>query len=304
MIGIDSVHAGSPNELREAKTPASDVGLLPYEGATFALLTQHGKEQVIGQLFAERWNARVQLVTSFDTDSLGTFTRNVPRDGSQLAAARKKACIAMEHSGLPFGIGSEGSFGASAFALYSMNLELVLLRDAGRGIEIVGRARAPGRHWHATFTTWQELENSAERFGFPEHGLVLRPVDESDPRLRKGVCSWESLNEAFAQAQAQSSTGVVFVENDLRAHVNPTRMANILAATADLIVRMHTRCARCDSPGFGFAESLPGLRCRGCGQPTQVARAERFECVACKHEEVQDLSDHDADPSRCDFCNP
>lgn len=279
-------------------------GSVTYRGAAFALLTQHGKQQVISPLLAEQWNARVQLVQSFDTDSLGTFTRDIPRDGSQLAAARKKARVAIEHSGLPFGIGSEGSFAAGAFGLYSMNLELVLLLDAVRGIEIVGRARAPGRHSHAAISTRQELTKAAESFGFPEHGLVLRPEDGSDPRIRKGVCCMETLEDAFAQAQAQSSSGVVFVENDLRAHFNPTRMANIRAATADLIERMHSRCTRCDAPGFGVAETLPGLRCRECGLATQVARAERLECVACKHEDVRNLPVRDADPSRCDYCNP
>ena len=279
-------------------------GLTEYDGATFALLTQHGKEKVIGPLFADGWNAHVQLVRGFDTDSLGTFTRDIPRDGSQLEAARKKARMGMALSGLSLGLASEGSFGAGALGLYSMNLELVILIDAERGIEIVGRAQAPGRHSHARVTTREEVEEAARRFGFPEHGLVIRPGDENDRRIRKGVRSWDSLHEAFAEAQVQSSNAVVCLENDLRAHVNPTRMANIVAATTDLIQRMRSRCSACDAPGFGLAARLPGLRCRECGVPTQEARAEQFECVACGHKDVRDLAVPDADPSRCDECNP
>lgn len=78
----------------------------------------------------------------FDTDSLGTFTREVPREGSQLEAAREKARAGIDRSGLPFGLGSEGAFGPGPLGLSSVNLELVVLLDTRRGIEIVGRSRA------------------------------------------------------------------------------------------------------------------------------------------------------------------
>ncbi len=50
-----------------------------YSGASFALLTKHGKERVIDPRFQEALGAGVVLVDSFDTDSLGTFTREVAR---------------------------------------------------------------------------------------------------------------------------------------------------------------------------------------------------------------------------------
>jgi len=51
---------------------------------------------------------RVAHVSGFDTDQLGTFTRNIPRAGIQLEAARKKACLGMELAGLSDETGTSG----------------------------------------------------------------------------------------------------------------------------------------------------------------------------------------------------
>ena len=58
----------------------------------------------------------IGLVTSFDTDLLGTFTRGAPRFGTQLAAARCKACKKMALAGRSPGIASEGRFGLDPYA--------------------------------------------------------------------------------------------------------------------------------------------------------------------------------------------
>ena len=60
-----------------------------YRGQSIALLTQHGKERVIAPALEPALGCHVQLVTGYDTDQLGTFTRDKPRPGSQLEAARR-----------------------------------------------------------------------------------------------------------------------------------------------------------------------------------------------------------------------
>lgn len=57
-----------------------------YRDRTAALLTQHGKEQVIGPVLEATLGCRVQRVSGYDTDQLGTFTRDIPRAGTQGAA--------------------------------------------------------------------------------------------------------------------------------------------------------------------------------------------------------------------------
>jgi len=53
------------------------------------------KERVIAPVLEPALGCQIELVDGFDTDQLGTFTRDIPRDGTQLEAARKKARIGM-----------------------------------------------------------------------------------------------------------------------------------------------------------------------------------------------------------------
>jgi hypothetical protein len=72
---------------------------IDHRGQTVALLTQHGKERVIAPALASALGVEVRHVQGFDTDQLGTFSRDVPRAGSQREAARRKAEIGMRLSG-------------------------------------------------------------------------------------------------------------------------------------------------------------------------------------------------------------
>lgn len=278
----------------------------PYSGKRFSLLTQHGKERTMAPLFAESFGAELELARGFDTDSLGTFTRDIARQGDQLEAARRKAEKGMELVGVRCGVASEGAFGpVDPFGLFPWNVELVVLIDRVRGIEIVGRAQGAAHHFHEKVATHDALAAFASRADFPKHGLVVRPDGESDPRIQKGLVEWSLLHAAFDEAMAQSSSGAVFVESDLRAHMNPTRMEMIRKATANLVERMKSECPDCGTPGFWLVERIAGLPCRDCHLPTHEARAERWSCVAADHSEIRDVSaGRFADPYRCDTCNP
>jgi hypothetical protein len=246
----------------------------------------------------------VRLVRGFDTDTLGTFTREVPRAGTQLEAARRKAKHAAELARLPLGLGSEGALAPEPFGIGVLDVELVVLVDAARGLEIVGRAEGPGRHVSANVASQEGLFEVARGAGFPAHALVLRPDHAWHPQVEKGLSSWDALEDAFARAVSRSETGVVFLENDLRADQNPTRMALIHEAVRDCVRRMQVECERCGAPGFGVVERIGGLPCRACGRPTRQARAERLGCVRCAHRVERALRVLEADPSACDDCNP
>jgi len=287
-------------ESLDARQPPS-----AYEGATFSLLTQHGKERVIGPLFRDSLGVEVGLAEGFDTDSLGTFTRDIARSGSQVDAARTKARKGIEILATSYGLASEGALGPGPFGLVPWDVELVILIDSARDLEIVGRAQGPAHHLHDHVSTQEALATFAERAGFPEHGLVVRAEGPDDPRIWKGLNDLAALAAAFAEALAQSKTGTVFVENDLRAHMNPTRMALIGQATQDLILRMKSLCPRCQTPGFWVVERIAGLPCADCDSPTNKARAGRWACVTGDHEEVRELdTTRFADPQWCNWCNP
>jgi hypothetical protein len=277
-----------------------------YRGARVAFLTQHGKERVLAPLFLEELGARIEVVRGFDTDTLGTFTRDVPREGTQLAAARRKAEIAIERSGLELGLGSEGAFVPGPFGLGSWNIEVLVFFDRMRGIEVAGRAHAAGLHVHGTVRSREELEAISTRAGFPAHGLVVRPNDEHDPRPIKGLRDPDALTAAFEEARRASRTGVVFIESDLRAHMHPNRMNTIAAAGEDLVSRLSSACPACGTPGFGFVADVPGRPCADCGAPTREPVARAFGCVRCAHRTESPIEAWPlkASPSVCDFCNP
>jgi hypothetical protein len=277
----------------------------PYAGASFALLTKHGKERAIAPRFAEALGATVTVTDAFDTDTLGTFTREVARFGNQLDAARKKAELAIKLTGCPLGLGSEGSFIPGPFGLGSFNLEVITLVDRERNLVITGAIRQLGHHAAGTFASWEALAEFATKAKLPSHALVLRPDDENHPHIREGLANHDSLCAAYDECRALAKAGAVFAESDLRAHLNPTRMENIGAACDDLIARLLRNCPACAAPGFGLAKIETGLPCSWCGAPTNDWKTEEFRCVACTHIESKPRTDRQkADPGLCPRCNP
>lgn len=277
-----------------------------YHGQTAALLTQHGKETLLGPLLGQHLGCGLQHVTGFDTDQLGTFTRERPRPGTQLDAARRKARVGMTLSGLPLGLASEGSFGMDPhMGLVPWNTEIVIWIDAHRQLEVVGMAQGPADDRQSVLNSREALHTLATAAGFPAHGLVLRPEGPDDPRVHKNLDTWDDLNQAFDTALAASANGAVFAESDLRAHRNPTRQALIHRAGVDLVQRLLSACPVCQSPGFSQHGHVPGLRCRACGRRTPLPVAETWHCPCCRHEIQRPLpSAAGADPAQCGHCNP
>lgn len=284
--------------------PDHNAGRHPYAEREIALLTQHGKERVIAPVLDAALGCRVRRVGGFDTNLLGTFTRDIPRAGTQLEAARRKARIGMEISGLPLGLASEGAFGADPFlGVLPWNSELLLLVDDLRGIEVTGWAQQATRFAHTLTADWQAAQRFATEAGFPEHHLVLRPAQQDDARIDKGIADWTALAAAFARAQAAAHNGLVFLEHDVRAHAHPTRREAIRLAAENLRDKLLSLCPACGTPGYWLVERIPGLPCAACDAPTREARAEVFGCPKCAHRAERVIAGY-ADPGRCDVCNP
>lgn len=282
---------------------AAEHGL--YRGAVVALLTQHGKQAWVAGPLAQALGCRIVHTDAYDTDLLGTFTREVPRPGSQREAARRKARIGMELVGASVGLASEGAFGPDPMAgVVPWDTEILLWLDSARSLEVVGVAQGPACHLQGTVRTLEELEAFALRAGFPSHHLVLRPSHPDHPGVRKGLADTQALHHAFANCRRESADGTVHVENDLRAFCNPTRQQLIHAAAQDLARKLASACPRCRAPGFAVSRHHPGLPCLSCGQPTRLPRALVWSCTACGHAQEQAVASDGADPTRCDHCNP
>jgi hypothetical protein len=289
-----------------AAAEAVSVAATPYAGSEIALLTRHGKERVIIPVFRDVLGAAIQLDFGYDTDVLGTFTREIPRLLSQREAAARKARLAIERSGLPVGLGSEGAFGPDPVAgLSPWNLELLVLVDAGRGIEVTGMAQGPANFAHQACDAWTDVEAFAHAHDFPLQHLVLRPADVDDARIYKDIASWPALYAAYRRARRAAENHQVVVETDGRAFANPQRMARIGEAAQDLANRLRSCCPACAAPGFGRVERIAGLACAACGSPTSLTRAEVHGCTRCAHRTTVAVGDGSyADPTYCDDCNP
>jgi len=277
-----------------------------FKGRTLLLVTKHGKESVMKEILESELGVNVVVSEDFDTDKFGTFSGEVKRDGNQLEAARKKLLSGMKHYGATLGVGSEGSFGSLPNnPLMPLNTELVVLIDQDNNIEIKGH--------HSTFNTnssgesvssYEEALEFAERIGFPLHGVILRKTKD-DKKMYKGIISYDDLEKYFRQLQTWYRKKV-YIETDLRAHMNPKRMTAIGKATSDLVKNSLSKCEKCFSPGFSAVDVKKGLVCQLCDLPTDLISKYIFKCQKCAFTKLTDRPDAllKADAGDCAHCNP
>ena len=71
----------------------------------------HRKEEAIAPALMSALGLLVEPTAGLDTDQLGTFSGEIPRSGTMLEVAVRKARLGMSVMGLPLGLASEGTFG-------------------------------------------------------------------------------------------------------------------------------------------------------------------------------------------------
>jgi len=270
----------------------------------------HAKERVIGPILRDELGMNVVSAAGINTDQFGTFSREVERKGSQLDAARAKIAAGFQHTpSARVGLASEGSFGSHPYIPFlAIGHELILMVDRVNGLELTGYDASPNTNFgHAVARHREAAFAFAERIGFPEHGLIVMGCRDDEPApdllLNKNVLDAAALEEAVEEAVRLC--GAAFVETDMRAHRNPTRMTAIERATRDLVRRFKSQCPNCGHRGFDVVERIRGLPCAWCGQPTDVIMAEALICQSCGHRDERLVSAAPtADPGHCQGCNP
>ncbi len=278
-----------------------------FKGRTLVLATKHEKEKVMAKILEKELGVTVVVPADFDTDQFGTFTREIKRTGDQLEAARQKVLAGMTHTDIDLGVSSEGSFGSHPeIPWLPSNFELVLLVDKANGIEIHGHYRSMETNSSGVYvSSVVEAREIAEEWGFPEHGLVVRN-SENGSIIYKGITTYKELEERVRQLLGKFFAKKVFLETDLRAHMNPTRMKNIRSATEDLVKNAKSLCPKCGCPGFVIIDAKRGLPCGGCGTATDLVSIYIHGCQKCKYEKEQlpRNAKENADPGMCGYCNP
>lgn len=277
-----------------------------FEGRTLAIASMHQKEQVLQPVLQEGLKVTVTVADGLNTDMLGTFTGEVARIADPLTTARKKCELAMELTGCDLAIASEGSFGAhpSAFFLPA-NEEWLLLLDQKNGLEIHARHLSTATNFSGQdFSSLEELEAFASKVGFPSHGLILKRTKDELEGIVKGITDPDQLRTAALQLLETHGAG--YVETDMRAMFNPSRM-QVIGETAQLLLKkLNSFCPSCQLPGFAVTAAEPGLPCSLCGTPSSAALAHLLVCSHCQHQEKVNFPQGKKveDPQYCQVCNP
>jgi hypothetical protein len=280
----------------------------PYRGLWAAIATMHDKECAIAPPLCRWFDMTVTTAPGVDTDALGTFTGDIARKGTMLDAARQKAQWAIARTGAPLGVGSEGAFGPDSFIPFvASGIEVLLMHEAASGHEIVVQRRTRTNFTHVVVSERDDLDEFLIRIGFPSHAVVVRPENPSDTKsIYKGLQDRGDVAEAVREVARRSATGRAMVQTDMRAHLNPTRMAAIGHVARLLALKAARCCPTCVCPGFGVVDVVRGIPCRDCATPTRLIKAEVYGCEACGHRVQRHVRSADlrSDPQWCDVCNP
>jgi hypothetical protein len=277
-----------------------------FEGRTVVLLSKHNKEEVIQPLLESATGCHFIVEKRFDTDKLGTFTREIQRKKSQLETARQKIRMACKLSNAQLAIVSEGSFGSHPMAPIPWNLEIVLLFDKKDDFEIFGIYEGSDTNFdHIVTSDYNQALDFAHKTGFPDHWLILRPNNEKGKPVFKDINRFTQFEEAFKHCVKKSSSGYVFIETDMRAHANPTRMKNIGLATQHLVEKINSRCPQCNAYGYTITEVVKGLPCEMCKWPSDLTLKYVYQCHQCKHTHQELYPKGEVAPAKyCHYCNP
>jgi hypothetical protein len=277
-----------------------------FRGRKLVIATKHHKERVLAPMLEAALGVTCCVAEHLDTDLLGTFSGEVERLDDPLATAREKCRRAMAATGCDLGIASEGSFGPHPAIFFAgCDDELLLFVDQKNNLEITARELSLDTNFNGqSVRTEAELYAFAHQAHFPSHGLILRASKTDHTHTVKGITDWNLLVTTFQQLMA--SANAAYVETDMRALFNPTRMRVIETTATKLIATIQHLCPTCATPGFAVARVNRGLPCALCGWPTQAPLSYTYICQRCAFTEDVALPDAQTtqDPRFCARCNP
>jgi hypothetical protein len=275
-----------------------------FEGRKVWIASKHQKENVIAPVLESILNVACH-VKQIDTDTLGTFSGEVERELSPIACARKKCEIASEQNEEDLFLASEGSFGPDPQLFFSYcNEELLVLIDKKNDAEWHATHRSTATNFNAkSCTSLDEVLAFCNEVGFPEHAIILRKDRSENDEIFKGIQNEDFLKEIVSMLLDKYNS--LYIETDMRALFNPTRMKNIEIVAQKLCDQLLNVCPSCNFPGFSIHKFIPGLPCSYCGLPTKSIKTGIFSCQKCAFtEELLNDSRILEDPMYCDFCNP
>ena len=277
-----------------------------FKGRNLVIATKHQKEKVIAPILEKEIGVKCFVALDLDTDLLGTFTGEVERLDDPIITARKKCLMAMELSNCDLAVASEGSFGQHpTLSFVSADDEFLLFIDKKNNVEIIARELSTNTNFNGLqINNEEELMEFANHANFPSHSLILRKSKDDFKNIVKGISDEAQLKNVFYNLMSRE--GTAYIETDMRAMHNPTRMKVIEAAGDKLAKKLNSLCPQCQMPGFGITEAKSGLPCKACNYPTRGIISHLYTCQKCSYiqEEKYPKGKQTEDPMYCDMCNP
>ena len=277
-----------------------------FKGRNLLIATKHEKESVIAPVLERELGVKCFTISGLDTDKLGAFSGEVERTDDPITTARNKCYMAMELANCDLAISSEGSFGAHPSIFFiSADEEFLIFIDKKNDLEIIVRELSTETNFNGSeIETEKELFAFAKSACFPSHGLILKNTKDDFIEIVKGITNRKQLKNTFRDFI--SKYGKAYIETDMRAMFNPTRMNVIEKATEKLANKINSLCPNCEIPGFGITDAKKGLPCELCSFPTQSTLSYVYVCQKCSHkkEEKYPNGKYFESPVYCDVCNP
>lgn len=277
-----------------------------FHGRSLVIATKHSKEKVLAPLLEEKLGVQCVLDSQLDTDQLGTFTGEVERIQCPLDTVRQKCLMAMNNTRCDLALASEGSFYPHPFIpILHVDEELLLFIDRKNQLEIfVKEVSFETNFKGASIHSEEELVYFCQQVQFPSHALILRKSKHDYSDLVKGICHYTDLITHFNRFLQRY--GMCYVETDMRALFNPTRMLVIERLNHKMVQKIKSCCPQCATPGFDVDQMVKGLPCSVCGMPTRSVLLHIYACKKCNHREEK-MYPHGIrfeGPLYCDHCNP
>lgn len=277
-----------------------------FEGRRLVIATKHRKEEVLAPILERELGVHCFTLPTFDSDLFGTFSGEVERLDDAMLTARLKCEKAMEMAQCDLAIASEGSFGSHpSFYFLSSDDEVILLVDKKLDASFSSRELSLDTNFNGEeISSYEELTDFANRSKFPSHGLILRKSKTCRETIIKGITDWPVLKESYDKLIKSNSS--LFVETDMRAMFNPTRMKVISIAAERLVANLKSTCPFCHFPGFSIVKIKEGLPCELCHFPTRSIMSHIYTCQKCLEtkEILYPNKKMAEDPAFCDYCNP
>ena len=172
-----------------------------------------------------------------------------------------------------FAIASEGALGQHPlipFIAGSLELVGIVARDCEE--PVVGADMQENTNFeHRAVKSGQEAESIAREVNFASHGLVMITPSKRTV-IAKGLYQPDELERIVHCALAYFP--FLHLETDMRANQNPACRSAIARFSADLALRLNSRCPRCDFPD-GIPHTVAGRPSQWGRGPTNEAWIEK-----------------------------